>query len=333
MGSVEAELWNIFTYYTLHGNALDPEHLALTQLVQLSRDTQMLDGALVRTPLKKADVELVFISEVKRRGSPGGSPSGNIIEKLTYNEFLTCLMKLSSKLYPESAEINIETAFQQLLMENVLPLASRRNPKSVDAVLGDGEVKGLKRYFKEALRYIFEFYASSGMENERAKKGQKTLKGNKDFDTMKNETSSRFRSVNKSMSPPGGNGSDSGRRKPQHNSMANSMSYADYVRFASDFGLTSKVLITMIDIGDIYMAGVANASGTASIRRLHFDDFFEVLVRISLASYKKCAVSQAMKLRGLMLFMWRQIQTSISQSVTGKTVMSSRSNNKGGLLR
>lgn len=24
MGSVEAELWNIFTYYTLHGNALDP---------------------------------------------------------------------------------------------------------------------------------------------------------------------------------------------------------------------------------------------------------------------------------------------------------------------
>ena len=24
MGSVETELWNIFTYYTLHGNALDP---------------------------------------------------------------------------------------------------------------------------------------------------------------------------------------------------------------------------------------------------------------------------------------------------------------------
>lgn len=25
--SVEAELWNIFTFYTLHGNPLDPEHL------------------------------------------------------------------------------------------------------------------------------------------------------------------------------------------------------------------------------------------------------------------------------------------------------------------
>ena len=33
--SVNQELYHIFTYYTLHGNALDPEHLALTQMVQV----------------------------------------------------------------------------------------------------------------------------------------------------------------------------------------------------------------------------------------------------------------------------------------------------------
>ena len=237
MGSVEAELWNIFTYYTLHGNALDPEHLALTQLVQLSRDTQMLDGALVRTKLKKADIELVFISEVKRRngGAAGGSPTSNsvgalnVIEKLTYNEFLTALMKLSQKLYPESAENNVETAFQQLLMENVLPLASRRSPKSVDAILGDPEVRGLKRYFRESLRYIFEFYASSGLEESRKRSGMKTLKGKETFDGMQKETSRRFRGVAKNMSPPsgtGGSGTESGsdfgggRKKLKGNSMS-----------------------------------------------------------------------------------------------------------------
>jgi len=89
----------------------------------------------------------------------------------------------------------------------------------------------------------------------------------------------------------------------------------------------------MIDIGDLYLSSVANASGTASIRRLHFDDFFEVIVRVALASYKKCQVSHAMKVRGLLLFMWRQIQTSINASVTGKNVSSSRSSHKGGLLR
>lgn len=27
MAGVEQELWNIFTYYTLHGDPLDPEHM------------------------------------------------------------------------------------------------------------------------------------------------------------------------------------------------------------------------------------------------------------------------------------------------------------------
>lgn len=30
MSSVEQELWNIFTFYTLHGNPLDPEHLRVS---------------------------------------------------------------------------------------------------------------------------------------------------------------------------------------------------------------------------------------------------------------------------------------------------------------
>ena len=30
MASVEQELWNIFTFYTLHGNPLDPEHMRVS---------------------------------------------------------------------------------------------------------------------------------------------------------------------------------------------------------------------------------------------------------------------------------------------------------------
>ena len=32
MSSVEQELWNIFTFYTLHGNPLDPEHMRVRTL-------------------------------------------------------------------------------------------------------------------------------------------------------------------------------------------------------------------------------------------------------------------------------------------------------------
>lgn len=33
MASVEQKLWNIFTYYTLHGNPLDPEHMRVSSTV------------------------------------------------------------------------------------------------------------------------------------------------------------------------------------------------------------------------------------------------------------------------------------------------------------
>ncbi len=33
MASVETEIWNIFTFYTLHGNPLDPEHIRVRALL------------------------------------------------------------------------------------------------------------------------------------------------------------------------------------------------------------------------------------------------------------------------------------------------------------
>jgi len=117
--------------------------------------------------------------------------------------------------------------------------------------------------------------------------------------------------------------------------MTNALGYPDFVRLGSDFGLTSKgSSLTMIDIGDIYLAGVANSQGTAGAgaRKLKFKDFWEVLVRVSLQAYRKCAVDNADKIRGLMLYMWRQIQTSVNNSMNGP-LDSARSTHKGGLLR
>jgi hypothetical protein len=57
-----------------------------------------------------------------------------------------------------------------------------------------------------------------------------------------------------------------------------------------------------------------------------------VLVRCARQAYRKIHVSEPDKVRGLFLYMWRQIQSSISQSVSGN-LSSSRSTHKGGLLR
>ena len=41
--SVEHELWQIFTFYTLRGDALDPEHLKTSQFLQLLRDCLIVE--------------------------------------------------------------------------------------------------------------------------------------------------------------------------------------------------------------------------------------------------------------------------------------------------
>ena len=329
---------------------------------------------MIKTPLRKPDIELVFISLVKKRtlgkGAQVNPDSGlsNSVDKLTYNEFLTCLLKLSAKLYPSSAEQSAEAAFQQLLMENVLPLASRRSPKSIDVVLeNDTSVKELYKYFKASLTKIFEYYASSGMASAKEKASHRGFHAeSKNFDELRDETKAKLdkgagiqssdMSVSSSMrlkqnrcvrewvvfihvrslSPnPIYPNTSKNTRYPHPHSMTSAMGYADFIRFASDFGLTSKgSSLTMIDIGDLYLAGVANASGThhGGVRKLRFSDFWEVIIRIALQAYKKCAVSHCDKTKGLLLYMWRQVQTNVGNAM-GKNVQTLRSSNKGGLLK
>ena len=225
-------------------------------------------------------------------------------------------------------------------MENVLPLASRRSPKSVDLILSDPQVRQLYHYFGPSLRHIFEFYAGEGSHSAKSKAASKGFMAEAGtFDDLKEESKARFRQARRAgggTSPtPSSSGASVSSSKMGKNSMTNALGYPDFGRFGTDFGLTSKgSSLTMIDIGDIYLAGVANASGTAGAgaRKLKFKDFWEVLVRVAMQAYRKCQVGQADKIRGLMLYMWRQIQTSVNNSVNGP-LDSGRSTHKGGLLR
>jgi len=77
-------------------------------------------------------------------------------------------------------------------MENVLPLASRRSPKSIDAVLSDPTVKGLYHYFGPSLRHIFEFYAGEGVSAAKEKAAQRGFNNEAaTFDELKAESKAR----------------------------------------------------------------------------------------------------------------------------------------------
>ena len=65
--SIEEELWNIFSYSSLHGNPRDPSKLTGTALLRLCKDTMVFDNTMTEraSTLTQADVHLIFMSELK----------------------------------------------------------------------------------------------------------------------------------------------------------------------------------------------------------------------------------------------------------------------------
>ena len=273
MGSVEQELWNIFTYYTLHGNPMYPDLLKASQFVKLCRDCRIVRSIDNPKGVTTAIANVVYTAEVKRRDRKFNETQA----QMTYNDFLNALMRLSTKVYPRSE--TVDDAFQQLLMENVLPLASRRLPDPVAMHMENPEVVDLLNFFEDALYGIYSFYATAADAKRRSN-------------------------------------TKSAMARHRVNTMKECLGYNEFLRFAMDFHLSSSVILSTLEIGDIYLSSIKATDGQENIRKLTFHEFFEALVRCALVAYDKISgASVGDKVRGLFLYMWRAINESVPRAI------------------
>jgi hypothetical protein len=271
--TVEQELWNVFTFYTLHGNPMYPDLLKASQFVKLSRECNIIKTKGIGSGVTQADVNVVYIIEVKRRDRGFGRKQA----QMTYNDFLNALMRLSSKVYPRAD--TVDDAFQQLLMENVLPLASRRSPDPVSMHMENEEVQDLFAYFSDALFMLYQFYATAA--------------------DAKRRKNTNTRNARKHV-----------------NSMKECLGYNEFLRFALDFNLSSNVILSTLEIGDIYLSSIKVTDGQENIRKLTFAEFWEALVRCALVAYSKISnASPGDKIRGLFLYMWRSINDTVPRAI------------------
>jgi len=175
---VEQELWNIFTFYTLHANPLGPEHLKSSQFIKFAKDCQLLT-LKQGEGLSQADLNVVFAKEVvrKKNFNKKSLAKRSNPNMMTYSDFLIVLMILAPKIHPEA---NPEGVFQKLLLENVLPLAAKRAPVDVsEHILEGGEIYKLLREpvtlpnknsnkVNDGLEAIFNYYCE--LSDRRRKK-------------------------------------------------------------------------------------------------------------------------------------------------------------------
>ncbi len=112
---------------------------------------------------------------------------------------------------------------QQLLMDNVLPLALRRKPISIALLLKQPVIDTLFKYYEDALAELYKFYTTS---SDLRQKGKGLLKSTTHVvDSFEDEFEINQQAKLKSY---------------YESSAANKMGYADFVRFATDFGLVTE---------------------------------------------------------------------------------------------
>lgn len=93
------------------------------------------------------------------------------------------------------------------------------------------------------------------------------------------------------------------------------MGYPEFLKFATDFDLSSSVILSTLELGDIYLSSIKTTDHESTIRKLTFPEFWEALVRCALVAYSKISDSSVLdKIRGLFLYMWRAINRSVPRA-------------------
>mmetsp|Transcript_8486 Transcript_8486/g.26472 ORF Transcript_8486/g.26472 Transcript_8486/m.26472 type:complete len:389 (+) Transcript_8486:399-1565(+) len=143
MESAESKLWLVFTYYSIRGNASDPERMTCAALCRLCEDCELLGRGLSRHDVETACAYLRRRNADRWRG-------------LTYSEFATVLAALAGR------ALECETRDESLtrvLTQCVFPLAKRRRHVDVRPMAAD--VRPVRDWLDREVSALFAFYGET----------------------------------------------------------------------------------------------------------------------------------------------------------------------------
>lgn len=292
--SIQEELWNIFSYYSLHGNPRDPSRINATQFYNFCRDCMVFDSSMTELAVTQAQVQLTFAAQVRNLKEASKNQTLATTGRLTYTEFLTCLVALARKCYPSADDT--QASMQQLLMDNILPLASRRKAAKDCPVLREvkkfsADIQAIKDHYHAPLESLFHYFATDSKQ-----------------DAAKFST--------KAASPLKGGGGSPDKKRP--GKQRQEITYTDFLKYCcSELGINAALGLTTIDFGDIYLTTVATENCkspdgfSTTFQGLSFDDVWDALCRCAYHGFKNRAkVILPLKIKGMFNAIFRYMQQS-----------------------
>ena len=298
---VEAELFSIFTFYSLHGDATNPDYWRITMLIRFARDCQLLSPSFTGTQLELEVVRLGRKKKEMQRKTMGETVQGRAFESnntilITFADFLAILDVLAVKVYP--SERNLNDAKRRLLLENVLLLANRSTPRMGGVVreedLSDeAAINVIKSDYAKSLAKIFKYYIdladkrrSQLLAAEALQTGAIGLGNRQQTAAQKSLTHAAREKL---------------RAQKDH------ISSTEFVQFCADFSLRSTNLLTSIQVGEAFFECVGYDYATKQVSGMGFEQFCDCLLLMALFAYRDAhhTVTLPSKVKALLLFMWR----------------------------
>lgn len=341
MVAINEELWNIFTYYSLHGTMTDPFHLTTSQLSKLCKETLLFNKKSVEKALDSKHCH-VLVRETSYKRSGGGETSAAKHSLfLNFANFLDVLAELGTLCYPSSD--SVEDAFESILMNNILPFAARRSRDILEFyVVENIEVATIFTYYEKPLQKIFAYYAADSASPDGTKKSNITVskQGNGNSprkSPMKSPVTLRPSAPSSSsvaLTPYSKNNTSLvSSRSPNRQSGDNVgtemhafIGYSDFLRFMNDTGLAIALQTTTYDLSHIFLVVMQAKDFNFTSRNLEYAEFCEVLIKCAVVGFRGKNVSLADKTHALFMFMSRQVDQIVSLILHGKGSVSSSEN-------
>jgi hypothetical protein len=290
--SVEQELWRVFTFYSLHGDANQPELLRPANFLRFCKDCQITSKKLTPTAIELEITRLIRSKEI----------TNDYSSTLTINfvDFLQLLDSLAQKVYAkESAEV----AIKRLLLENVLLLASRRPPMSDSFDFSDVEAnRVIREVYGRCLQRIFDYYLDRADKRRNQavsaeKVGQRDIRGATAKDLSSSYVTGKAQQLQQ--------------LKEQARAQKSLIGYREYIQFCYDFNLKSTSLLTAIQVGEIFLniVLISTEGKGGDCLGMSFENFLRSIMYMAFIAYRDAhsSVTVANKVKALLLYMWKAV--------------------------
>ncbi len=349
--NIESQLYRIFTFYSIRGNPLVPDRLKETQAVRFmkdililqmgARDIQNLDDArrkhfeqlitkqkgYQKRMISRAQAHVLFTTTISRDAERHQNEQHYkcSYEKFSFKNFVNFIMKIAVTMYNSDTDpgiTSVEESIEALLENNILPehLARRRSYVPEERNHRSDGLNEILACFESGLNRIFLFYGS-----EQDKKMRKRDALRRKLTRLESMTKNDDVHLVKVQS------------HRRYNTMTSSMGYAEFLKFAADFGLSGSRILSSIELAETYFSSCETTASRrlGDLEKLTFDQFQTALIFAADRAYSKKdaggkntnSLKLEDKVMALFLYMWKAINKSVPRAISERRGVSTYAGN------